>query len=193
MNRIVTTLLSLVFLASCATVKDAPTKAFYVNATSSELTSEESRGFDRIPGAEVGFMYGGEGTAQRAVGLVSDISVRVQDLEDSEWQGESVTVQSLGLKTGLRYYLDTGSDRLQPYLGAALLAQHTWFSTDLPGDKADETSLGFLGTVGIESQLSKHMRLNLGYSLTGGIQPKVDGEDIDLDSGSVFLGVGWSF
>ena len=193
MNRNSSLIALILTLASCASVKEAPTKVAYLNATSSELTSDESRGFDRIPGAEVGFMYGGEGDESRAVGVVSDISLRVGDLEDSAWGGENVTLRSLGLKTGLRYYLDTGSSKLQPYLGAAVLAQRTWFSTDLSGDKAEASSLGFLGSVGIESQLSRHLRLNLGYSLTGGMSAKVDDEKIDLDNGSFMIGLGWSF
>lgn len=191
MNRILVSVLLL--LSSCVGIKDANTRVTYVNATSSEMTSEGSRGFDRVPGAEVGVTYGGEGEEDRAVGFLSDIAIQAQDLEDSAWQGDNITLRSLGLKTGLRYYVDTGSARFQPYLGAALLGQYTWLSTDAPGDGGSVTSVGAVGSVGIESQLSRHMRLNLGYSITGMTDPEIDGVRTDLDSSAFFLGLGWSF
>lgn len=192
MNRINASLLSLIVLlfASCASVKDSATKVAYVNYTSSTLVADEADGFATLPGVELGLTYGGSGESDRAVGLLGDIALRASDGGDN-WDGIDVDVRSLGIRTGLRYYFDTGTRLIQPFLGGSLVAQHYWFEDET--SKADKSAIGFMGMAGIESQLTDHLRFNVGYSLTGGLEPKVDGEKIDMDAGAFILGLGWSF
>lgn len=188
--------LVVLFLSSCSSMEKAmdtaPYRAAYVNYTQSDYTTEEADGFGSIPGAEVGLMYGGseESEPGRVVGLVGDIALRGQ-LGDGDFEGTGVDVESLGVRTGLRYYFDTGSRWAQPFLGGGLLVQHTWLSDEV--SDADKTAVGGYGMLGLESALSDHARLSVGYMLTAGIEPEVDGQDIDLDSGALMIGLGWSF
>lgn len=183
-------LIVLSVFASCKAVRDSNTAVTYVNYTHSELNSKKADGFGSIPGVEVGVMYGGEGKPDRAVGIVGDIALRLSS-SDNEWRRVDVSVDSVGARTGLRYYYDTGTPYIQPFIGGGILLQQYWLKDDTSSAQAG--TLGFIGTAGLESQVSESMRINLGYSRTAGIRPKVDGEQLNMDSHAFIFGLGWSF
>lgn len=192
MNRLsnIVGLIVLCALASCQATRDANTAVTYVNYTASELNSKKADGFGSIPGVEVGLMYGGEGKPDRAVGIVGDIALRVSSSEN-EWKRSDVDIDSLGVRTGLRYYYDTGTRWIQPFIGGGILLQQYWLKDETSSAQAG--TLGFIGMAGLESQITDNMRINLGYSRTAGIRPQVDGEQINLDSHAFIFGLGWSF
>lgn len=195
-------LLSLALLGSCASIDQAPFRAGYLNYSSPEFAEDDAEDFDATTG-EIGLMYGGgeEATSTRAVGLVGDIA-----LSGLQSEGEVINVlipgvtsetigvdmDAIGARTGLRYYFDSGSDYFQPFLGGGLLVQYAWFDAG-GGDKDDSTALGFSGIIGLDSQVSQHVRLGVGYQFTSGMEYETDGVDIDLDRGGIVFSVGVSF
>lgn len=181
-------LCTLMLATACNAV---PKRAAYLNVTSMETSAEEAMDFGPLPGVELGLLLGeADDPADRITGLVGDVAV-VGSKGSDDWCGSEVDVESIGLRTGLRYYFDTGSSLFQPYLGGALLVEHFWFSDESSEDEAG--ALGFVGMAGVESAIGEHLRLNLGYQLTSGIRPRLDGEAVDFDTRGFLLGLGWSF
>ena len=168
-------------LASC--------QSAYVSGGKVNFTADEADDFKALPIAEIGILTRQDPDIP---GLVGDIAVRGSSGSD-EFAGLDVDIDSVGLRTGIRYYFDTGTPLVQPYIGGGLLAQHTWLKTNIDGDSADKTSIGGIGMIGVESQFDSGLRLGLGYQLTTGIDPKIDGEKVDLDSGAFMFTLGWSF
>lgn len=189
-------ILALVALTSCRSTDwtEANHRSVYVNYGEANLTSPRADTFNTIPSGEVGIMYGGDDGNDdgRVTGLVGDIAVRGLSGGDG-YAGYDVSIDALGLRPGLRYYFDTGTRYAQPYVGAGVLFQQTWFQTDVPGDDASAFTVGGIGMAGLDVQLTQRLRFGVSYQMTGGIDPKVDGNQVDLDSGTLMFGLGFSF
>lgn len=96
------------------------------------------------------------------------------------------------LHAGLRYYFDVGPDWIQPFLGGSAAGRYYMLDAG-GGDDADEFAVGFLGKAGVDVPLGDNARFGLGYQVSAGMDPDIDGEKTDLDDGMFYFSLGWSF
>lgn len=193
--------IALALLGSCASFDQSKFRASYVNLSpSTELAEDDADEFSGSSG-EIGLMYG-EGSANRGRGLVSDFAlsglstdgdVTTDIIPGVTAETDHVSIDLVGVRTGVRLYLDgIPSKFFQPYIGAGLLAQVGRF--DAGGDDKDTTTaVGFSGMVGVDTILGDHVRLGVGYQLTSGMDFETDGVEVDMDSRGLFFSLGVGF
>ena len=97
-------------------------------------------------------------------------------------EGVGAELHQLGLRTGVRYYWDTRTRTIQPYLGAGLLCQHAWARSSALELKADGSAFGFIAMVGVAALLGDALRLGLGCQLPLGLEQEIGVYTFDFDS-----------
>ncbi len=195
-------LLTLLAVTSCQTIYKDPQRHFYVSAQRADYVDDSLDGLEDAKVFEVGILHGNAQDGQRYVGVVSDIAFRAGHTSDvvSTILGDiAVDIDTLAIRTGARYYFDTKTEKVQPFLGIGAVFQHSSANAGrlLPGGEADDFNVGGILMAGVESQVNEAMRVGIGMNVTAGLEPSgseqgVDWE-FDLDSAGVFVSVGWSF
>lgn len=183
--------LGLLALVSCRSFHDAESRAVYVTYGEADFTDDSENDAPNISSAEFGVLYG-DGQDGRMVGFVGDIALRGAT-ESQIIEGVGAELHQMGLRTGVRYYWDTRTRAIQPYLGAGLLFQHAWARSSALELKADGSAFGFIAMVGVEALLGDALRLGLGCQLTLGIDPELDVYTFDFDSVTPLISLGYGF
>ncbi len=184
-------ILGLLALVSCRSFHDAESRGGYITYGEADFTADAADDAGRVSAAEFGVLYG-DGEDGRMVGFVGDIALR-GSTGSQTFDGTGAELHQLGLRTGVRYYWDTRTRAIQPYLGAGLLFQHAWDRSSTLGVKTDDSALGFVAMVGVEAMLGDALRLGLGCQLTLGIDPELDVYSFDLDSVTPLISLGYWF
>ena len=99
-------------------------------------------------------------------------------------------LDTVAVRGGFRLYLDTHTRWLQPYAGAGLVLQHN----RIRGlEDQDHATLYLQPEIGVESQLTKHLRVGVGWNMTMGQQLRLPEGNTDLDTSGLVFRIGASF
>ncbi|MDP6539145.1 MAG: hypothetical protein QF903_15730 [Planctomycetota bacterium] len=183
--------LALLGLCSCRSFHEAEARVVYTAYGEADFTADGADGAVDVSTVELGFLAG-DGEDGRLVGFAGDIALRGAT-ESQTFDGIGAELHQLGLRTGVRYYYDTKTARLQPYLGVGLLLQQVWARSSTLGVEADDSAFGLVTMVGIESLLGAGMRLGLGCQVTLGLEPEVEVYTFDFDAVTPVVSLGVSF
>lgn len=181
----------LLALCSCRSFHEAEERAIYASYGEADFTEGAADDAVGVSSVEIGFLAG-DGEEGRIVGFAGDIALRGAT-ESQTFGGIGAELHQLGLRTGVRYYFDTRTRRIQPFLGAGLLLQHVWARSSSIGVKGDDSAFGVVALVGVESLIGAGVRLGLGCQVTVGLEPEVEAYAFDFDSVTPLVSVGVSF
>lgn len=125
-------------------------------------------------------------------GLVSEIGVSATQC-DARTAGVDVDLDRASIDLGLRYYADTGTRFLQPYISLGVSPTYLRAQTDIGEDKSSFALAGYVG-VGVEAALGSRGRLGVGYRHSIGSSFDIgDDKDVDMNEGTLSVSFGWGF
>lgn len=203
MKNLILTVLTLLTTA-CSTLPNSKSPiTAYIDAGNTTLDKADSSSEQTIT---VGVTYKQEpDSSEQNVtrGWVSDLSLSYGSGEHStetiifasglEQVGVEFETERLALNLGLRYYFDTGTKWIQPYLGLGASPQVLRVQTSLGEDETDFAFAGY-GAFGLEAPVGDHGRLGVVYRHTAGASFDLgDEENLNFNAGTLALTLGWSF
>lgn len=190
--KFVLSIILITLCAACTTAKSA----IRFDGQASKWNSDQLDHENPMPSARVSMQYREKGLdGNHFKGAVSQIGVSVgtvdQTIELENVGTFDFEVQQMQLDAGVRFYDDLGDRRFQPYFGVGLAP--TWTGFDDGASSESVVTFGGYAELGIETAIGDHARAGIGIRYTGGLDGKINGEEVQLDNTALMFTLGWSF
>ncbi len=157
--------------------------------TSNNIDSEKA-----MPSGRISLQYQDQQdpTPNQFRGVVSQIGLSFGQVSQTTEVLEDIgavdfDMQQVQLDLGVRYYGETSTRLLQPFLGVGFAP--TWTEFNDGADRESDITFGVYGELGVETALGDNGRMGLGYRYT--LQSA--SEIMDLDTSALMFSIGWSF